>query len=87
MPKLEVPLKELGKHVRNILDKNNISYDEIRISKGEKQDDVDYIIAIFSSKKMPFNRATEIQIEIYKNLKEILNGEKFVVSYQPILTD
>ncbi|MDQ7055001.1 MAG: hypothetical protein Q9M89_00190 [Persephonella sp.] len=50
MPKVKVPLKQLAELTKRLLEKYNVPYDEIRISEGEKEDDVDYIIAVYTKK-------------------------------------
>ncbi|MBK3332784.1 hypothetical protein GWK41_06850 [Persephonella atlantica] len=84
MPKVKVPLKEIAKLTKRLLEKNNIPYDEIKVSEGEKEDEVDYIIAVYTKKVLPFNKMMEIRRKLYDDLKEILEGGRFVVAYLPM---
>ncbi len=81
MAKVKVPLKNIGEITKRILEKNKIPYDEIKVSEGDREDNVEYIIAVYSKKELPFDKTIEVRKKLYKDLKEVLNGEKFIVAY------
>ncbi len=83
MPEVKVSLKNIAKLTKQLLEKYNIPYNEIKISEGEKEDDTDYIIAIYTKKDLPFNKIMEIKQKLYNELKVILKSEKFIVAYLP----
>ncbi|WP_457627355.1 hypothetical protein [Persephonella sp.] len=81
MAKVKVSLKNIGELTKTILEKNKIPYDEIKVSEGEREDNVEYIIAMYSKKELPFDETIEVRKKLYKELKEVLNGDKFIVAY------
>ncbi len=83
MAKVLIPLKEIKKEVKNVLENYKIPYSEIQVSKNEKnEDNVEFIISIKGGKKIPFEKTIKYREILYKELIPIY-GDKFIVSYIP----